>query len=194
MTASAPELRDLARSFAHEGAELAREMRREGIEVADTKTSAVDVVTEADRAGEELIRARIIALRPDDAIAHGLRLAAEGAAVLDVGGESTRPRADTVPEEEEIRRVVPVIEALASAGRCVISIDTQKPGVARAALRAGAAIVNDISGLQFDAKMAGVCREAGAGVIAMHIQGTPQTMQDDPCYGDEQCVDPLVCG
>ena len=118
------------------------------------------------------------------AVEHANRLVEQGAEIIDVGGESTRPRAETVPEEEEIRRVVPVIEALASAGRCVISIDTQKPGVARAALRAGAAIVNDIAANRASPEMWEVTAEAGAGYVLMHMQGTPQTMQANPQYGD----------
>lgn len=118
----------------------------------------------------------------DAAVAHGGRLAAEGAGILDVGGESTRPGSDVVPIAEEIRRVVPVIERLASTG-VPISIDTMKPEVAREAVAAGACIVNDVSGLR-DERMAEVAAETGAAVVVMHMRGTPQTMQDDPRYDD----------
>lgn len=121
---------------------------------------------------------------PEAAILHGLRLAAEGAEILDVGGESTRPGAVAVSETEELRRVLPVIEALASRSGRPVSIDTRKPVVARAALAAGAAIVNDIEARRTDTRMWGVVSEAEAGYIAMHMQGDPATMQDDPVYGD----------
>lgn len=119
----------------------------------------------------------------DGAIAHALQMADEGAEIIDVGGESTRPGSAPVPEAEEIRRVVPVIEQLAGAPRFVISIDTMKPNVARAAMQAGAAIINDVSGLRSEA-MRDVVRETGAGAIAMHMQGMPQTMQIAPHYED----------
>lgn len=118
------------------------------------------------------------------AIEHGLRLAEEGADILDIGGESTRPGSDLISINEEIRRVVPVIEKLASQVSIPISIDTSKAGVAREALNAGACIVNDISGLRFDSKMIDVCCEFPCGIVAMHIQGTPQTMQLNPQYLD----------
>ncbi len=118
----------------------------------------------------------------DAAVAHGKLLAIEGAEILDVGGESTRPGSDVVPADEEIRRVVPVVERLAPLG-IPISIDTMKPEVARAALAAGACIVNDVSGLR-DERMAEVAAEFGAAVVVMHMQGNPQTMQDDPRYDD----------
>lgn len=123
-------------------------------------------------------------LARDAAIDHALSLAEQGAAVIDVGGESTRPGAEPVPLDEEIRRVIPVIERLAPRTTIPISIDTTKAEVARQALAAGAEIVNDISGLTFDPAMIDVCRETGAGVICMHIQGTPQTMQLSPRYDD----------
>lgn len=125
------------------------------------------------------------------AVDHALQLAADGAAVLDVGGESTRPGAEPVPLDEELRRVIPVIEQLAPRVTVPISIDTFKAEVARQALAAGAEIVNDVSGLQLDPAMPDVCREAGAGVICMHMQGTPQTMQQNPQYGD---VVAEICG
>ena len=118
------------------------------------------------------------------AIQHALQLVEDGADLLDIGGESTRPGADPVPVDEELRRVVPVIERLTSRTRVPISIDTSKAEVARAALAAGAAVVNDISGLTFDPQMPKVCAESGAGVVCMHIQGTPQTMQANPHYED----------
>ena len=118
------------------------------------------------------------------AVAHALRLVEEGADILDIGGESTRPGAIPVPLDEELRRVVPVIHELSRQTRVPISIDTTKAEVARQCLAAGAAIVNDISGLTFDPLMSAVCRESTCGVIVMHIQGTPQTMQLDPRYDD----------
>ncbi|MDZ4688579.1 MAG: dihydropteroate synthase [Planctomycetaceae bacterium] len=116
------------------------------------------------------------------AVDQAVQLESEGADIIDIGGESTRPGAEPVTEVEELRRVVPVIERLAGWLRIPISIDTYKSAVARAALEAGAAIVNDISGLRFDPDMPGVCAELAAGVVCMHIQGTPQTMQLAPQY------------
>jgi dihydropteroate synthase len=116
------------------------------------------------------------------AVDQALRLVEEGARIIDVGGESTRPGAEPVALEEELRRVVPVIEQLAKHSPVLISVDTTKAEVARAALNAGAHIVNDISGLKFDSKMPAVCSQAKAGVVCMHIRGTPTTMQDDPQY------------
>ena len=118
----------------------------------------------------------------DLAVEHGLRLIAEGADLLDIGGESTRPGAVPVPEEEELRRVLPVIRKLSRQTRVPLSIDTYKAEIARQCLAAGAVIVNDISGLTFDPKMTAVCRESTCGVVVMHIQGTPQTMQLEPRY------------
>lgn len=111
------------------------------------------------------------------AIEHGRAMARQGAAIIDVGGESTRPGAEPVPQEEELRRVVPVIEALARDPAIPISIDTRKPDVARAAVEAGAAIVNDTSGEVFDPHMDDVVAETGAAVAIMHSRGTPQTMR-----------------
>lgn len=116
------------------------------------------------------------------AIEHGMRLAREGALIVDVGGESTRPGAREVGAEEELERVLPVIRALAREG-LVLSVDTRKPAVARAALAAGARIVNDVGGLR-DAEMTRVCVEWGAPVIVMHMQGEPATMQQSPTYDD----------
>jgi dihydropteroate synthase len=118
------------------------------------------------------------------AIEQSLRLVEEGADILDIGGESTRPNATPVSLEEELRRVVPVIRELARQTKTPISIDTYKAEVAHRCLSNGATIVNDISGLTFDADMPRVCRDSNCGVIAMHIQGTPQTMQLDPKYSD----------
>jgi dihydropteroate synthase len=122
-------------------------------------------------------------LDPEAAIAHGRELAATGAEILDVGGESTRPGADPVGAEEELRRVVPVIRGLRQAG-CEISVDTSKAPVAAAALEAGATIVNDVTALRGDSEMAALCAERGAVVVLMHMLGEPRTMQDDPRYGD----------
>jgi dihydropteroate synthase len=118
----------------------------------------------------------------DTAVAHGLRLAAEGAEILDIGGESTRPGAAAVSADEEQRRVLPVIEKLAASTKVAISIDTSKAAVARAALQAGAEIINDVTALQGDPDMTTVAAETGAGVILMHMRGTPRTMQQDPAY------------
>lgn len=122
-------------------------------------------------------------LDPEAAIAHGRELAAAGAEILDVGGESTRPGAEAVPEEEELRRVVPVIEGLAAA-ESQISVDTSKATVAAAALDAGAAIVNDVTALRGDGEMAALCAEREVTVVLMHMRGRPRTMQDDPRYDD----------
>jgi dihydropteroate synthase len=117
------------------------------------------------------------------AIAQGRRLADEGADILDVGGESTRPRAEPVSEEEERRRVVPVIEGLAGAGP-QLSIDTSKAGVARAALDAGATYVNDVTAFRSDPGLAALVAERGAECCLMHMLGDPRTMQEDPRYDD----------
>jgi dihydropteroate synthase len=116
------------------------------------------------------------------AIGHGEQLAAEGAAILDVGGESTRPGADPVSEEEELRRVVPVVEGLAGAAR--VSIDTSKVAVAAAALDAGADYVNDVTAFRGDPELAGLVAERGVDCCLMHMLGTPRTMQRDPRYDD----------
>ncbi|HEX5983345.1 MAG TPA: dihydropteroate synthase, partial [Solirubrobacterales bacterium] len=108
-------------------------------------------------------------LDPEAAIRHGRELAAAGAEILDVGGESTRPGAEAVPEEEELRRVVPVIRGLRDL-ECRISVDTSKAAVAAAALDAGAEIVNDVTALRGDAAMAGLCAERGATVVLMHMR------------------------
>ena len=120
----------------------------------------------------------------DAAIAHGLRLAGVGAAVLDVGGESTRPGAAPVDADEELRRVVPVVRALAADAGVHVSIDTAKARVAEAAIAAGASIVNDVSGGLADPAMYDVVAAAGAGYVAMHMRGTPRTMQGEAIYDD----------
>jgi dihydropteroate synthase len=121
---------------------------------------------------------------PSDAIAQGERLAAAGADILDIGGESTRPFSESVSATEETQRVVPVIAALATTTRLPISIDTQKAAVAEAALAAGAAMINDISALRGDPQMAPLAGEAGVPLILMHMQGIPRTMQKAPRYKD----------
>jgi dihydropteroate synthase len=120
---------------------------------------------------------------PEAAIAHGRELAAAGADILDVGGESTRPGAEEVPAEEELRRVVPVVEGLAD-GETTISVDTSKAAVAAAAIDDGATIVNDVTALRGDPEMAALCAERGATVVLMHMLGEPRTMQQDPRYDD----------
>ena len=115
---------------------------------------------------------------------HALELAQHGAAILDIGGESTRPYSTSVKVTEEIKRVVPVIEAVARQTNVPISIDTSKAAVAQAAIDAGAEIINDVTGLTGDPDMIKVAKETGAGICAMHMQGTPQTMQDNPEYDD----------
>ncbi|MEA3187955.1 MAG: dihydropteroate synthase [Chthoniobacter sp.] len=119
----------------------------------------------------------------ESAVAHALEMEQQGADIIDVGGESTRPGAQPVSAQEEMQRVLPVIEALADRTRCEISVDTYKPEVAQAAILSGASIINDVSGLR-DPRMIEVAGETGAGVIAMHMQGTPGDMQRDPHYGD----------
>jgi dihydropteroate synthase len=118
------------------------------------------------------------------AVAHALQLVADGADLLDIGGESTRPKSTPVDPAEEQRRVLPVIERLAAQVHVPISIDTSKASVARAAIEAGADIINDVTGLEGDPAMVRTAVDTSAGVCAMHMQGTPQTMQDNPTYGD----------
>jgi dihydropteroate synthase len=122
-------------------------------------------------------------LDAEAAIAHGNELAAQGADVLDVGGESTRPGAEAVSAEEERQRVEPVVAALADAGH-EVSIDTSKASVAEAALDAGAQIVNDVTAFRSDLEMAALCADRNCHVVLMHMLGTPRTMQDDPRYED----------
>jgi dihydropteroate synthase len=123
-------------------------------------------------------------LDPDAAVAHAARMAAEGADIVDIGGESTRPGADPVELEDELRRVMPVIERLAAYSTVPLSIDTSKAAVARAAIDAGAVLVNDVTALRGDVGMAAAVAENGAELCLMHMQGDPRTMQDDPRYGD----------
>ena len=136
-------------------------------------------------------------LDPEAAVEHGRELVEAGAAILDVGGESTRPGAEEVPEAEELRRVVPVIEGLAGVGagtphalcnpqgdKVQISVDTSKASVAEAALEAGATIVNDVTALRGDPAMAALCSERQATVVLMHMLGNPRTMQREPVYDD----------
>lgn len=121
---------------------------------------------------------------PERAIAHGLELAAQGADILDVGGESTRPFSQPVDAAEELRRVAPVVAGLRRQTDLPVSIDTSKAAVAREAVDAGAEIVNDITGLTGDPDMLGLVVDSAAGVCVMHMQGTPQTMQVNPAYDD----------
>lgn len=120
----------------------------------------------------------------DAAVAHALQLIEEGADLIDVGGESTRPGAAFVDEAEELRRVIPVVERLAARTAVALSIDTMKPAVARAALAAGASLVNDVAANRSSDEMWRLVAETRAGYVAMHMQGTPQTMQVAPHYGD----------
>jgi len=121
-------------------------------------------------------------LDPEVAVRRGLKLVLEGAEIIDVGGESSRPGATPVAEAEELRRVMPVIEALAAKGGVAISIDTMKVRVARAALEAGASIVNDVGANRTDPAMWHLVAEFGAGYVCMHMQGSPATMQANPVY------------
>ncbi len=120
----------------------------------------------------------------DDAVTQGYKLFQDGADVIDIGGESTRPFSDAVPAEEEIQRVVPVIERLLERISIPISIDTTKAGVAEHAIKAGASMINDISSLRFDPEMADVAADYGVPVILMHMLGNPKTMQIEPKYDD----------
>jgi dihydropteroate synthase len=122
-------------------------------------------------------------LDPEAAVGHGIRLAEEGADLLDVGGESTRPGSDPVSVQEEMDRVLPVIKRLAAEVDAPISIDTRKPGVASAAVESGAVIVNDVSGAR-EPGMLDVVRESGAGLVLMHMHGEPKTMQAAPLQAD----------
>lgn len=123
-------------------------------------------------------------LSVDTAVARGREMLAQGADIIDIGGESTRPGAAPVDAPTEMRRVLPVIEALAAVPGARISIDTAKAAVAHEAVRAGACIINDVTALEGDPAMAAVVRETGAGVVLMHMRGTPRTMQDNPQYAD----------
>jgi dihydropteroate synthase len=123
-------------------------------------------------------------LAPAAAAARAREMAAEGADLIDLGGESTRPGAEPVPVDEELRRVLPALEAVRAAVALPISVDTSKAAVAREALRRGAAIVNDVTALRSDPEMARVVADAGAAVVLMHLRGTPRDMQRDPRYDD----------
>ena len=123
-------------------------------------------------------------LDPQQAVDQGLIMTAEGADIIDIGGESTRPGASQISEQEELDRVIPVIEKLGREVDLPLSIDTTKSAVAREAVSAGADFVNDVSGLVFDSRMAGVVAEAGAGLIVMHTRGRPEVMQQDTHYAD----------
>jgi dihydropteroate synthase len=123
-------------------------------------------------------------LDEDVAVRHALQLAADGADILDIGGESTRPCAEPVSAEQEFELVMPVIRRLADSLELPLSIDTRKASIAAAAIEVGAEIINDVSGLESDPEMVGVAVATGAGVCVMHMQGTPQTMQIDPTYVD----------
>jgi dihydropteroate synthase len=122
-------------------------------------------------------------LDADRAIGHARELAAEGADLLDVGGESTRPGAQAVSADAELRRVLPVLEGLGGVG-VPVSIDTSKAAVAEAALEAGAGLVNDVTALRADPELAAVCAARGCDVVLMHMKGSPRTMQEAPAYGD----------
>jgi dihydropteroate synthase len=127
-------------------------------------------------------------LNPNEAVKHGLKLIADGADILDIGGESTRPGSESVGEEEEMSRVLPVIKALRAVTDVPFSIDTSKASVADAALEAGADIINDVTALCGDARMGEVAASRGAGLILMHMQGRPQTMQLNPSYAEDDVV------
>jgi dihydropteroate synthase len=120
----------------------------------------------------------------DHAVEVALQMEADGADIIDIGGESTRPGAAPVSSDDELKRVIPVIERLAGVLKCAISVDTWKSSVAERALCAGAEIINDISGFTFDPDMAGVAATTGAGVVLMHTRGTPDKMQQNTVYGD----------
>ena len=117
-------------------------------------------------------------------VGHAIDMAADGADIIDVGGESTRPGAEDVSAEEESRRVMPVVEAISKKSAVSISVDTRKARVAEEALENGASIINDVSALRHDSKMAGVIAKHGATVILMHMKGSPKDMQINPVYGD----------
>jgi dihydropteroate synthase len=123
-------------------------------------------------------------LKPEVAVAHAIRLVEEGADIVDIGAESTRPGATPVDEAEELRRLIPVVSSVAKTVRVPLSVDTSKAGVARAAIDAGAVIINDVTALRGDPAMAELAADTGAGVILMHMKGTPSTMQQAPRYED----------
>ncbi len=168
----------------------------EGLKVAPALPSAAGVVWKSLLAQPRPLIMGVINVTPDSfadgglffdqnvAVNHALDLAAAGADILDFGGESTRPFSEPTPLDEELRRVVPVIERVRAQTPIPISIDTYKSRVARAALEAGANIINDISALRFDPDMVHLAREAKVPVILMHMQGTPRNMQAEPHYDD----------
>jgi dihydropteroate synthase len=123
-------------------------------------------------------------LDPEAAVAHAVRLVEEGADLLDIGAESTRPGSFSTDEAEEQRRLIPVVAAVAKAVKIPISVDTSKAGVAKAAIGAGAVIINDVTALRGDAAMAGVVAETRSGLVLMHMQGIPYSMQEAPSYDD----------
>ena len=123
-------------------------------------------------------------LQSEPAIAHALRMESEGAEIIDIGGESTRPGAELVGPTEELRRIIPVIEGLRARSQVIISIDTSKAVVAEAAIDLGAEIINDVTALRGDPRMPEVVAKSGAGVVLMHMQGDPRTMQEKPRYND----------
>jgi len=120
----------------------------------------------------------------NDAFNHALKMIQDGADIIDIGGESTRPGADSLDDDEEISRIIPVIQALRKESDILLSIDTYKSSVAEKAIEAGANIINDISGLCFDPKMVSLVADKNVPVVIMHIKGTPKTMQENPVYGD----------
>jgi len=120
----------------------------------------------------------------ENAIRYAIRMMQEGAEIIDIGGESTKPGADPVSVDEELARVIPLIKDLRDVSDVLISIDTSKAEVARQAIEAGADIVNDVTGCTGDLEMASVCAETGVGIVVMHMQGTPKTMQANPSYAD----------
>jgi len=123
-------------------------------------------------------------VEPEAAVDHGLALVEDGADILDIGGESTRPGSDPVPAEEEIRRVLPVLAALRPRTKALLSVDTTKPNVARTALEAGADIINDIDAASLDPRLLRLAADSGAGFVLMHMKGVPKTMQVNPTYDD----------
>ena len=123
-------------------------------------------------------------LDADTAVAHALQMESEGAQIIDIGGESTRPGAEAVDPEEELRRIVPVVEGVRARSAVIISIDTSKAVVAEAALSLGADIINDVTALRGDPRMPEVAAQSEAGVVLMHMQGDPRTMQENPRYTD----------
>ncbi len=180
---------------------LARARAPQVITAKDLPIEALEALTAARRpiAGLTLDRPRVMGILnatpdsfsdggrhadPQVAVAAGVGMRAAGVDMLDVGGESTRPGAETVPEDKEIARVVPVIEGLRAAGAGAISIDTRKAAVAEAAVTAGADLVNDVAALTFDPALAPFCAARGLPVCVMHAQGDPATMQRDPRYDD----------